>query len=153
MSSQLNNNLGTSDVIWQLNHLYTGLDDPAIKKDITSCQTEAKGLAPAYRHKIATLTAEELAGLVKKLENIAVILGKLSTYAFLNFTTQVKNAAAGAFLQEIREIASLVGKETVFFDLEWGKTEKTVANKLLQDDSLGHYRHYLHSIRRYADHL
>ncbi len=153
MSAQLNNNLGTSDVIWQLNHLYSGLEDPALHKDISACQSAAEALAPTYRHKVATLTAKELAGLVKKLEDIAVLLGKLSTYAFLNFTTQVKNAEAGAFLQEVRELASRVGKETVFFDLEWGKTEKSVAEKLLNNASIDHYRHYLQSIRRYADHL
>ncbi|MEN8256518.1 MAG: M3 family oligoendopeptidase [Thermodesulfobacteriota bacterium] len=153
MSSQLNKDLKTSDVIWQLDHLYQGLDDPAIKKDFEFCQQAAETLASTYRHKISKLSAQELFKLVKKLEAIAVILGKLSTYSFLNFTTQVQNAEAGAFLQEVKEIASRVGKETVFFDLEWGKTPKEVAEKLLQDDSLSHYRHYLYSIRRYADHL
>ncbi len=153
MSVQLNTDLETSDVIWHLEHLYKGLNDPTIKNDINSCQQESAALAHTYSHRIATLTAQELAGLVKKLEDIAVLLGKLSTYAFLNFTTQVKNAEAGAFLQEVREVASRVGKETVFFDLEWGKTEKNVAEKLLQDDHLSHFHHYLLTIRRYADHL
>lgn len=153
MSTQLNSDLGTSDVIWQLAHLYEGLNDPSIKNDIKSCQQRAETIAHSYRHKIADLNALELANLVKELEEIAVLLGKLSTYAFLNFTTQVKNAEAGAFLQEVREVASKVGKETIFFDLEWGKTAKDVAEKLLQDKTLSHYCHYLHSIRRYADHL
>lgn len=153
MSVQLNKDLETSDVIWHLDHLYTGLNDPAIKHDINLCRQEAANLSRTYRHKIADLKAQELAQLVKKLENIAVVIGKLSTYAFLNFTTQVQNAEAGAFLQKVREVASLVGKETVFFDLEWGKTEKNIADKLLQDKSLSHYHHYLRSIRRYADHL
>lgn len=153
MSIQLNKDLGTSDVIWHLDHLYTGLLDPAIKNDIKTCQQDAEAVACTYRHKISKLTAQELADLVEKLEDIAVLLGKLSTYAFLNFTTQVKNAQAGAFLQEVREVASRVGKETIFFDLEWGKTEKIVAEKLLQKKCLSHYHHYLQSIRRYADHL
>ncbi len=153
MSLQLNKDLGTSDVIWNLDHLYSGLNDPVLKKDSAACQQQAAELPSTYRDKIALLSPQELADLVKKLEGIAVLLGKLSTYAFLNFTTQVQNAEAGAFLQEVREVASRVGKETVFFDLEWGKTAKALADKLLTSELLEHYRHYLQSIRRYADHL
>jgi oligoendopeptidase F len=153
MSTKRNRELGTTDVIWHLNHLYDGLQDPAIQTDMAACQQQATAVATAYGQKISQLTAAELCALVKKLEKIAVAVGKLSTYAFLNFTTQVKNAEAGAFLQEVREMASQVGKETVFFDLEWGKAAKEVAENLLQDAALDHYRHYLETLRRHADHL
>lgn len=153
MSLQLNNELHTSDVLWRLDHLYTGLLDPALRKDIKGCQQEAAAIADAYRYKVGDLTARELAALVKRLEDLSVLLGKITTYSFLNFSTQIKNAEAGAFLQEVRELASRVGKEIVFFDLEWAKTEKKTADPLLQDAHLGHYRHYLTTIRRYADHL
>ena len=53
--------------------------------------------------------------------------GKLATYAYLNFATQTKDATAGALLQKIREFSSRVGRETVFFELEWNQVEEKTA--------------------------
>lgn len=153
MSQQLNSDLGTSAVTWQLDHLYVGLDDPAINRDINACKQQAADVAAQYGGRLAALPAPELHELVERLENIAVLLGKLSTFAFLSFSACIHNAEAGALLQQIREVASAVGGKTVFFHLEWAKLDKGRADPLLAHDSLSHYRHYLQSIRRYADHL
>ena len=40
----LNTQLGTTDVIWNLTDLYSSINDPAIKDDIQSCETEASAV-------------------------------------------------------------------------------------------------------------
>jgi oligoendopeptidase F len=153
MSDQLNEQLGTENVIWNLNDLYKGLDDPAIEADIKRCEATAGEIERTYSGKVSDLAASELLALVSGLEKLDVAMGRLGTFAFLNFTTQTKSAQAGAFLQKIKEFGSRVGKRIVFFELEWSKLDEKRARALLADPILTHYRHYLESLRRYAPHL
>jgi oligoendopeptidase F len=153
MRNPLNEQLGTGDVLWQLSDLYAGLSDPQLDKDIRWCEEEAGALRETFAGKVAGLAAGELRHLVQRLERLETRLGKIATFAFLNFTTQTQNAAAGAFLQKIKEAASRIGRETVFFELEWNKVDEESAAALLAEEALAHYRHHLANMRRYADHL
>lgn len=147
------NNLGTEDILWNLLDLYQGLDDQRIQTDIAWCQSESVSLKTAYAGKIASLQDTDLLDLVGRLEKLETLLGKLSTYAFLNFTTQTKKPQAGAFLQKIKETHSAIAKETVFFELEWNKVPDELAEKLLHSEKLSHYCHHLLTLRKYAKHL
>ncbi|RUM38091.1 MAG: oligoendopeptidase F, partial [Desulfobulbus sp.] len=89
----------------------------------------------------------------RRLERIQVNLGRIATYAFLQFVTQVKNSEAGAFLQQSKEGASAINREIVFFDLEWAQMEQQAADILLNAEETAPYRHYLNNLRKYADHL
>jgi len=153
MSDELNHSLGTSDVIWQLDDLYHGPEDPRIKEDITACQAEAKSIQAEFSGTMPSLSAEALSHLLRRLEALAVRRGRLSTFAFLHFTTQTHNPQAGALLQTIREAGSDIARQTVFFELEWNALAEPRANELVAAPILTGYRHYLTSLRRYAPHL
>jgi len=153
MSTTLNEQLGTTEILWQLSDLYQGIDDPEIEADILWCEQEAQAIREQFTGKIATLGAIELYALVSRLEKLETLIGRIATFAFLNFTTQIQNAQAGAFLQKIKEASSRIGRDTVFFELEWSKVEDSAANAVLAGDTLSHYRHHLESMRRYAKHL
>lgn len=153
MTEALNEQLATTAIRWNLNDLYTGVADPQVAADITTCETEAKAIRDEFAGKIATLDAEQLLALVTRLECLEIKAAKLGTFAFLNFTTQTKNAEAGAFLQKIKEAGSRISRETIFFELEWSGLGEEAAKALLAAPLLGHYRHYLHNVRRYASHL
>ncbi|OGR00195.1 MAG: oligoendopeptidase F [Deltaproteobacteria bacterium RIFOXYD12_FULL_55_16] len=153
MSATINEQLGTTGIIWQLSDLYQGLADPRIETDLACCEQEACALKEQYAGRVAGLEASELCALVSHLETLETLMGRIATFAFLNFTTQIQNAPAGAFLQKIKEAGSRIGRETVFFELEWSKLEDGAATPLLADENLRHYRHHLASMRRYARHL
>lgn len=151
MTIELNTSLGTSDILWNLSDLYASTEDPAIRVDSDWLRGEAAAVQE-FAGKLATLSPAEMNGLVSRLEAISVKLGKLATYAFLNFTTQVKNAQAGAFLQQIRELGSEIGRQTVFFELEWNALSREIADPYLKSTELSAYRHHLENLRRYAPH-
>ncbi len=152
MTSNRNAQLGTTDVIWKLTDLYPAPDSDAFTGDEERCRAMAADLDKRYSGRVAELDAGEIFTLVSTLEELAVIVGRLSTYAFLNFTTRTKDEAAAALLQRIRELASEVGKHTVFFELEWNMMDGERADALLADPVLAHYRHYLADLRKYAPH-
>jgi oligoendopeptidase F len=152
MSATINEELGTSGIIWNTGDLYRGYDDPQIEADIILCRKEAEAVNQEYAGKVKDLSAEGLKGLVTRLEILETRMGKLFTFAFLNFATQTHDHEVSAFLQRMREIGSSIGKETVFFELEWNQVPEVAAEKILQDDILSHYHHYLENMRKYAPH-
>jgi oligoendopeptidase F len=151
-TTNLNNTLGTTNVQWDLTDLYSGTDDQYIQSDIEWCETEAVRIKETSYGKVAELDADALLILVKRLENLDCALTKLGTFSFLNFTTQMTNAEAGALDQRIHELHSRCGTETVFFELEWNQVKEQQASTLLDSPQIAKYRHYLEALRRYRPH-
>ncbi len=152
MSEDINTSLGTTEVVWKLEDLYSGYDDSQIEENIKYCEQDAAAINKEFSGRVAELSAEELNGLVVRLEDMTVILGKLSTFAFLNFATRTHDQQVSAFLQRMREVGSRIGKDTVFFELEWNKVEQDKSAALLDSETLAHYRHFLENMRKYAPH-
>jgi len=148
----LNTTLGTKNVIWNLADIYSGTDDPQLLSDMSWCVEEAEKVHAEYYGKIASLDAQSLLNLVLRLEKIDSTLSRMSTFSFLNFTTQLNNAEAGGLDQKIHELAAKCGTETISFQLEWNTVEESNAKTILQSPLLTEYRHYLSSMRRYLPH-
>lgn len=151
-TSKLNDKLGTTEVLWNLADLYSGVDDNSIQSDLQWCEKEAGAIKQAAAGKVAELEADALLALVKRLENLDCLLTRLGTFSFLNFTTQMGNAKAGALDQRIHELYSKCGTQTVFFELEWNLVDEQKAQTLLNNPQLAPYRHYLQALRRYRPH-
>jgi oligoendopeptidase F len=153
MSTSLNDDLGTTNVVWNLDALYDSLQDELLQDDLDLCEQEAEMLKDACSGKLAKLEPAFFARSLKRLERIQMNLGRIATYAFLNFSTQVKDDEIGAFLQKTKEDASRINRDLVFFDLEWAKMDQKSADTFLGDDNVAPYVHYLENLRKYADHL
>ncbi len=153
MSSDINEMLGTKGVVWRLEDLYSGVDDPAIARDMDWCLEEAVAIKSAYAGKVADLDAPALRELVERLERLSEVMARLGAFSYLNFATKAEDPEAGAFMQRVREFSSQVEKELVFFELEWAAVADSRAASLLSEPVLSHYRHYLEAARRYRPHL
>ena len=145
--------LMAEDIVWRLEDLYKGTDDPTIEADKAWCAGEAEEFSAACRGRIATLFPEALAAAVRRYENLQERLGKLVSFAYLNFSTQTQNPAAGALWQSIQEFYSHIHRDTLFFELEWTQLDEESAARLATAPELERYRHYLESLRRYKPHL
>ncbi len=153
MKEDINTLFRTTDVVWKLEDLYSGTDDPQIKKDMKWCMKEAEEIRKDYAGRLSSLDPRGLLKLVERLEQLSEAMGKLSAFAYLNFSTSVNDAGAGAFLQEVKEFSSQIQKEIVFFELEWAEIPDDSAEKFLEAAVLRQYRHYLKAARRYRPHL
>ncbi|TKB07161.1 M3 family oligoendopeptidase [Desulforhopalus sp. IMCC35007] len=151
-TNPLNEQLGTTDITWNLGDLFSGPKDPAIDVDITWCETEAVSIRRQYYQKMETLHPVDFLDLVTRIEALDCKISKLATYSFLNFTTQMANAEAGALDQRIREVDSKCGTETVFFELEWNMLTDEKADFFLADSLLAKYKHYLLALRKHRPH-
>lgn len=152
MSTTLNEQLATQDVVWNLRFLYTIADDAALEADMAWCRQQAHALADAFAGRVAKLKAGELAALLQNLEALDEKLGRLESFAFLNFITQTDNARASALQQQMEELGATVGRHTVFFRVEWNQLDADSATALLKAPELAAYRHYLETLRSLAPH-
>ena len=152
MSREINASLGTAEVVWKLADLYSGFADPAIAEDIRESEAEAGAINREYGGRVGELDATGLLTLVERLERLEVLVGRLYTFASLNFSIQTHAPEVGAFLQRMREVGSRIGGEVVFFELEWNQVAEEKALGLLGDPRLDRYRHYLENMRKYAPH-
>ncbi len=150
--SEVNKTLKTTDIIWKVEDLYSGYSDPAIQSDIARAEAEAVDINKTYAGRIGELSANEVFALVSRLEKLDSTLGRLACFAFLNFATATNDQQVSGFLQKIRELSSRIGRETVFFELEWNLVAESRVAELLGDTILAGYRHYLENVRKYAPH-
>ena len=143
---------GCADALWRLDALYGMDDDAGREADMAWCRARARELSERFAGKIEALSAAELAELVGTLEELDERLGRLESWAFLNFITQTDNDEASALMQRAEELAAEAGRRTVFFSVEWNRLAEDRAAKLLAAPESAHYRHYLENLRRFAPH-
>jgi oligoendopeptidase F len=145
---------GAEGVTWNLSDLYQSLDDPQIENDIKDSLSRAKSFEEKYRGRInsETITSSFLLEAVKELESISEQTGKLISYAYLVFAADTSNPRHGAFLQSVQEKTTEIRKHLMFFELEWIALPDEVANRLIEDETLSYYRHFLQNERRYKPH-
>ncbi len=145
---------GAEGVKWNLTDLYLSLDDPKIEEDIKNALSRAESFEEKYRGKINSETIKPffLLQALKELESISEQIGKLISYAYLIFAADTSNAKHGAFLQSVQEKSTGIRKHLMFFELEWIGLSDKIADPLLEDSALSHYRHFLQNERRYKPH-
>ncbi|MFR1034428.1 MAG: hypothetical protein ACLSFR_09690 [Alphaproteobacteria bacterium] len=100
---------------WDLKDLYSGIDDPQIKKDLEEYRRLNQKLADNYKGKIADILPADFYEALQIEEQSSIIGSKLGVYAYLNMVTQMKNTEALAFYQNIDEKMTEYSKPSIFF--------------------------------------
>lgn len=150
MTIELNQQLGTTEVLWDLAALYPGEAGPTIECDMRHCRQMAESLSTETAGKIKDLDTATIKTVVERLEAIDTLLARLEAFAFLRFITQTGDAAASALLQQVEELEAAVGTLTVFFRLEWNRLDAYRVEQHLQQPELHRYAHYLRTLRQFA---
>ncbi len=148
------NEAGSKGVRWDLSDLYGGLNDTQIAKDIETAKTRAVQFESEFRGKINSpdSTAPTVLRAVEEIESISETLGKLLSFAYLMFAGDTSNSEHGAFLQRMQEDATNIRKHLLFFELEWAELDSEIADKIINDNKVKHYKHFLELERKYFPH-
>jgi oligoendopeptidase F len=152
MSSALD--ISTPNIRWDLTTLYKGLDDPAIEATWKGVNDAADRFAEAYRNKIESsdLQPETLLAALEDLEKISNEVAKPYNYAELTFAGDTSNPANGAFLQKQMERGTELSVKLIFFELELQVADADVIDKVMADERLAKFRHYVGVIRALSEH-
>jgi oligoendopeptidase F len=139
---------------WNLDDLYSGLDDPAIKRDLNRSDAECAAFEDAYKGKLAALAAAPdggaaLAAAVRRYEAIDDLMGRLSSFAGLVHAGNTVDPARTKFYGDVQERLTAASIHLLFFTLELNRIEDAILETAMADPALGHYRPWLEDVRRY----
>jgi oligoendopeptidase F len=144
---------GAEQIHWDLSDLYTSAEDPALKTDVQRLKDLTGEFSQSYKNKLSNLNASELREALQKYEEIQDMMARIGSYAYLNWTTNTEDPALGKLVQETNELGSELSQQLVFFDIEWLALPEEDAQKLIQDDELSGYRHYLQTSRDFKPYI
>jgi oligoendopeptidase F len=138
-----------ADVAWDIEPLVDGSSDQGVTALIDRAEALVAEIE-AVRGTVATMSAEELAAVMRTSAEIGDLLGRAGSYAGLRFAVDTSD---GALLQSVEERATALQNRTVFLELEWASLDDGRVEELLASPELDFCRHHLRSARRYRDHL
>jgi len=139
---------------WNLDDLYFGLADPAIKRDLDRAAVECAAFEDAYRGKLAGFAAAAdggptLGAAVRRYEAIDDLMGRLSSFAGLIHAGDTLDPARTKFYGDVQERLTAASIHLLFFTLELNRIDDAILDKAMADPALGHYRPWLEDVRRY----
>jgi oligoendopeptidase F len=132
---------------WNLADLYSGLNDPAIKRDLDKSDADSSAFEEAYKGKLADLASlpqggAELAEAVRRYEAIDDLAGRLGSYAGLIHAGNTIDPARTKFYGDVQERLTIASTHLLFFTLELNRIDDAVLEKAMTDPWLEDVRRY-----------
>ena len=124
---------------WNLDDLYCGLDDPAIKRDLDRADAECVAFEEAYKGKLAELARSPraapaparaaLAEAVRRYEAIDDLMGRLVSYAGLVHAGDTVDPARTKFFGDVQDRMTAASTHLLFFTLELNRIDDALCSK------------------------
>src|ERR1700676_1518253 len=142
---------------WNLSDLYSGLDDPAMQRDLDRADADSVAFENAFKGKLEELArgpqaGAALAGAVRRYEAIDDLMGGLGSYAGLIHAGNTVDPARTKFYGDVQERLTAASTHLLFFTLEFNRIDDALIEAAMADPALGHYRPWLEAGRRSRPH-
>ncbi|MCE3254585.1 MAG: oligoendopeptidase [Rickettsiaceae bacterium] len=133
---------------WDLSDFYPSISSPKINEDFKKSADLAEKFKKNYQGKLAKISAADLAKAIKEYEKISEILGKISSFAYLNYATNLKSPKDTGFYQNVSEKINEISSALIFFELEINQIEDKKLQALIKENKdLQRYQPYLRDVR------
>jgi oligoendopeptidase F len=139
---------GAETVTWDLSDLYASPSDRGIDEVLASVVQKSDSFYKAWKGRLSSLNASELAGVYKELEELLTPLYKVSQYASLLQSEDVNNEDVKQLVSRVDDISAQVQNNILFLNLEIGNFSKKHMDNLLKDSGLFPY---LYAVKRAYD--
>ena len=137
---------------WDLTDLYPAPDSPALVADMDRAEARAKAFQAARAGTLAGLPGAELAAVLKEFEAIEEVLGRLMSYAQLQFSSDGSDPAIGRFYQSVSERVTSISSHLIFLSLELNRMDDAVLDAKLADPALARWSPWLRDLRVFRPH-
>jgi pepF/M3 family oligoendopeptidase len=131
---------------WSLDSLYKGYDDEAFISDLNTLNQ----LVDSFKSYVANLSnykaKEALPELIKNLEQLNVLLGKVYSYVMLRKTVNTTDSETVALLGKIDKLHSTMSKELAMVDKYISKVDN-IEDLIASNETLKGYNYYLLRIK------
>ncbi len=137
---------------WDLTDLYPAPDSAELAADADRAEVEAQAFNAAYAGKVADLSGAGLAAALAEYEGIEETLGRLMSYAQLQFSTDSSDPRIGKFYQSMNERVTTISSHLLFLSLELNRIEEAALQDKLADPALARYAPFLRDLRVFRPH-
>jgi oligoendopeptidase F len=134
---------------WDLSDLYPGRDSAELKTALAGSDGGAKQFRSRYEGKLAALSGGDLAGAILSYERLQETLGRIMSYAYLEYCTAMTDAETGRFFQNMQERVNGISTDLLFFTLELNRIEDAELEKKLRTPALARYAPWLRDTRAF----
>jgi oligoendopeptidase F len=140
--------------LWDLSDFYAHLNDPQIEKDLSEILKKTLNFEATHKGKLAKpLDANNLAGAIQEYEHIYETLGKVQSYAGLNYYTCLETPEVMAFFQKVQEVSTNCQVHLLFFELEINQISEDVLKEAISSNELlQKYKPWLDQVRSFLPH-
>lgn len=137
---------------WDLSHLYKNNEQCWQNVQIVSELSE--NFAKKFENVVVQLNENELANAIEEYEKIDEIASKTSSFAFLQYITNMNDVENSAFKQNVSEKINKASSCTLFFTMEINEIKDSKLAKMLANSKkLKFYEGWLNDVRIYKPHL
>src|SRR6202790_1077031 len=138
---------------WNLADLYSGIDAPEVRRDLTRMDSECVAFETDYKGKLAERTAAAsggkwLAEAVRRYEAIDDLAGRLGSYAGLIHAGDSVDPVISKFYGDVSEHLTNASVHLLFFALELNRIDDAVIDRAMQTPELAHYRPWIEDLRK-----
>ncbi len=137
---------------WDLTDLYPAPDSPELVSDLDRAAAEAQAFDAKYAGQVAALPGDELAAALAEYERIEETLGRLMSYAQLQFSTDSSDPQIGKFYQSVNERVTTISSHLIFLSLELNRIDEAALNAKLAGTALARYAPFLRDLRVFRPH-
>ena len=137
---------------WDLSDLYAGPECKELQSDLADARGRARALSESHTGKVASLDGAALGQLIADYEAVQEILGRLTSYAYLRYCTNMEDPDTARFFQNLSEAATEISSDLLFLTLELNRIDDDDLNSRLAAAPLAHYRPWLRDVRAYRPH-
>jgi oligoendopeptidase F len=135
---------------WDLSGLY---DDPSteLPRELDALAAGAKQFEEKFAGKLEALARNDAAGLadaIKAYEALSDKMGRVGSYAYLNYTTKTNDPDRAKLFGDVQARLTDAGTHLLFFELELNRIDDAVIDAALENGELSRYRPWLTDIRK-----
>lgn len=135
---------------WDLTDLYSGIGVPELTGDIERLTSETAAFEAQYKGKLDGLARNGgLVEAVKRYEAMDEIMGKIGSFAFLNYAQNTADPERAKFLGDMQEKLTTLSTRLLFFTLELNRIEDGAMDAAFAADAdLARYRPWFDELRK-----
>ncbi len=137
---------------WDLSDLYPSITSPQIEADLAAAADAARAFAARYGGRLGASTGADLAAALGEYERLEELLGRVMSYAQLQFSGDSTNAVIGSFMQSCSERVTTISSDLLFFTLELNRLEDADIEQKLADPALAGWQPFLRDLRVFRPH-
>ncbi|MCY4547568.1 MAG: M3 family oligoendopeptidase [Defluviicoccus sp.] len=132
---------------WNLAELYPAPDSPALAADLDRAERDATVLRERWKGRLAAAGGAAFGRALASFEAVSETVARAESFAQLLHAADLGDPDTARFYQSIRERATAITGEVLFFSLEIARMEDDELEAKLADPGAARYRPWLRDIR------